>query len=492
MCFSLSHLSLSLPLSNQIMSNSPKLEHNGYTFDFVGKVLPELTCKLCSRVLREPVQVVCCGQHYCKNCIERRIAANPTCPNCHTPNFNHFKDKHFEQRIDMLKIYCPHHKKGCKWTGEMSTVKSHLHASQGCLYEAVLCGNKCGQTMMRRDIKDHLLKHCMLRRVRCQYCNHENTFQVVTGTHYAVCPSYPVKCTYNCNTKNIKRSELSKHEPQCGMKPTTCPFSGAGCRTALVQRDLQDHLGSFMAHHLDLVTKSLDSLKTRADSAERQMHISKAEVEDLRRQAHSTQSQLERKLRAIALNAAELLATCTERQLIPVQSIQALTSDSYTIDSINTPVTLQMVNYSEYKSSGKTWYSTPFYVAGGYKMCLSAQAFGVGPAQGTHLSLAVCLLCGEFDNELTWPVELPFHLMVEIVKQDEDFDSGPNTQSSGTPPNPKTYVYFHADSPQDRVVNEMLVEARKYESFAPHELVESHFLYYDALTLRITAESEFL
>lgn len=473
------------------MSNSPKLEHNGYTFDFVGKVPHELSCKLCSKVLREPVQVVCCGQHYCKSCIERRIAANPTCPTCRTPNFNHFKDKHFEQRIDMLKIYCPHHKKGCKWTGEMSTVKSHLHASQGCPYEAVLCVNKCGQTMMRRDIKEHLVKHCMLRRVRCQYCNHENTYQVVTGTHYGVCPSYPVKCSYNCNTKNIKRSELSKHEPMCGMKPTTCPFAGAGCKASLVQKDLQDHLGAFTAHHLGLVTKSMDSLKTRADSAERQMHMAKAEVEDLRRQAHSTQSQMERKMRAISQNASELLASCTERQVIAVQSIQALTNNNYSIDSINTPVTLQMVNYSEYKGSGKTWYSTPFYVAGGYKMCLAVKPLGTGSAQGSHISLSVCLLNGEFDDELAWPVELPFHLMVEIVKQDENFDSGhaPNTGSSS---NPKTYIYFHSDSPQDRVTGDVLVESRKYDNFAPHDLVESHLLYYDALMFRVTAESEFL
>jgi hypothetical protein len=474
-----------------IMSNSPKLEHNGYTFDFVGKVSSELSCKLCSKVLREPVQVVCCGQHYCKSCIERRIAANPTCPNCHTPNFNHFKDKHFEQRIDMLKIYCPHHKKGCKWTGEMSTVKSHLHASQGCTYEAVLCVNKCGQTMMRRDIKEHLTKHCMLRRVRCQYCNHENTYQVVTGTHYAVCPSYPVKCSYNCNTKNIKRSELNKHEPVCGMKPTTCPFTGAGCKASLVQKDLQDHLGAFTTHHLDLVTKSMDSFKTRADSAERQMHMAKAEVEDLRRQAHSTQSQMERNMRAIARNASELLASCTERQVIAVQSIQALTGNNYTIDSINTPVTLQMVNYSEYKGSGKTWYSTPFYVAGGYKMCLAVHAIGTGSAQGSALSLSVCLLNGEFDDELAWPVELPFHLMVEIVKQDENFDTGHST-IPGSHQNPKTYVYFHSDSPQDRVTSEVLVEARKYENFATHDLVESRLLYYDALMFRVTAESEFL
>ena len=472
------------------MSNSPKLEHNGYMFDFVGKVPPELTCRLCSKVLREPVQVVCCGHHYCKSCIERRITANATCPNCHTPNFNHFKDKHFEQRIDMLKIYCPHHKRGCKWSGEMSTVKSHLHAAQGCPYEAVLCVNKCGQTMMRRDIKEHLTKHCMLRRVRCQYCNHENTFQVVTGTHYGVCPSYPVKCSYNCNTKGIKRSELNKHEQTCGMKPTICPFTNAGCKTPLVQKDLQEHLNTFTGHHLDLVTKSMDVLKTRADSAERQMHIAKAEIEDLKRQSSSTHLQVDRKLKAIARNAAELMGNCTEGQMIAVQSIHVLTSDGYTIDSINTPLTLQMVSYSEYKHSGKIWYSLPFYVASGYKMCLAVYANGIGSAHGTQISLSVCLLKGEFDEELTWPVELPFHLMVEIVRQDSNFDTGRTSPSS--PPNPKTYVYFHSDSPQDRVVNDILVEARKYENFAPHDLIENNFLYYDAITFRVTAESEFL
>ena len=391
----------------------------------------------------------------------------------------------------MLKIYCPHHKRGCKWTGEMSTVKSHLHAAQGCPYEAVLCVNKCGQTMMRRDVKEHLIKQCMLRRVRCQYCNHENTFQVVTGTHYGVCPSYPVKCSYNCNTKGIKRSELSKHEQTCGMKPITCPFSGPGCRAALVAKDLQDHLSTYTAHHLDLVTKSMDALKTRADSAERQMHIARAEVEDLKRQVNSSQSQNERKMKAIAQNASELMASASEEQIIAVQSIQALTSNGYTIDSINIPLTLQMVSYSDYKSSGRIWYSTPFYVAGGYKMCLSANASGMGSGQGSHLSLSVCLLNGEFDNELAWPVELPFHLMVEIIKQDEDFDSG-HSPSPNTPPNPKTYVYFHSDSPQDRVVNEILVEARKYENFAAHDLIENYLLFYGALTFRVTAESEFL
>ena len=124
-------------------------------------------------------------------------------------------------------------------------------------------------------------------------------------------------------------------------------------------------------------------------------------------------------------------------------------------------------------------------------MCLSVNAGGTGQGQGSHLSLSACLLNGEFDDELTWPVELPFHLMVEIFKQDDDFQMG-RPPSPGTPPNPKTYVYFHSDSPQERVINGILVEVRKYENFASHDLIENSFLFYDSLCFRVTAESEFL
>lgn len=95
----------SFSLQIMAMNNSPsKTEYNGHSYEFVGKVPEELVCKLCSKVLREPRQVVCCGQHYCHVCIERRIGTNYTCPNCRIPSFNHFRDTHFEQRVNTLKI----------------------------------------------------------------------------------------------------------------------------------------------------------------------------------------------------------------------------------------------------------------------------------------------------------------------------------------------------------------------------------------------------
>ena len=471
-------------------NTSNKADVNGHSHDFVGKIPDELFCKICSKVLRDPRQVVCCGQHYCQGCIERRITTNFTCPNCHAANFNHFRDVHFEQRVSNLKIHCPHYKKGCKWIGELCNLKPHLTAIQGCAYEAIPCGNNCGLVMPRRDVKEHLLKHCLQRKIRCQYCNHENTCQVITGSHFSVCPSYPVKCPNNCGQRGIKRSEVNKHEAQCPLKPMVCPFQDAGCRVQLVLKDYNDHMMTNTQQHLDMVTSSFDSLKSRAESAEKELRVARTEVQNLQKLEETGKVQMQKRLKAISYNAEELVKTCTESQKFIVHSIRSLADESFTLSKIGQPLVFQMINYSEFKRSGKVWYSAPFYVADGYKMCLAVYAGGDGTGRGSCVSISLCLMQGEFDEELVWPVELPFHLVVEILKHGETFEGGES--SANAPPNPKTYMYFHADKPQERVQDGLLLEARKCENFVRHDVVEDWMLFYDAITFQITAESEFL
>ena len=470
--------------------NKKEQNSNGYAFEFVGKIPDELACKICNKVLRDPRQVVCCGQHFCQGCIEKRIITNYTCPNCRAPSFNHFRDVHFEQRIHQLKIHCPHHRQGCKWTGDMTGLKGHLTAAQGCAYEGIPCPNKCGQTIARKDLKEHLTKHCVQRKVRCNYCSLENTFKVITGSHYGVCPNYPVKCPYNCAQKSIKRSELGKHEQMCPMKPVLCPFQSAGCKTKLVQKDFQEHLATFTQQQLDLVTKSFDVLKTRAESAEKDLRKARSDIDDVRSREESGRRFIERRLNAIGTNVDELIKTCTENQRFAIQSIRSLTDETFHLRQIGQPVTFQMINYSDFKRSNKVWYSSPFYVADGYKMCVAINAAGSGIGQGTCLSVSLWLMRGEFDNELTWPVELPFHLIIEILRSSEHFDSG--SPNENAPPNPKAYMYFHEDTPQMRITEGTMVEARKCEHFARHDVVEEWMLFYDAITFKVYAESEFL
>ena len=467
------------------MSNTlPKADLNGPVYEFIGRVPDELICKLCSKVLRDPRQVVCCGAHYCQQCIDKRINMSYSCPSCKTQNFNHFRDVHFEQRVTNLRIHCPHHKKGCKWTGELSTIKAHLTGNPGCGYAPSPCPNKCGQSLPRKDMREHLTKQCEYRKVRCQYCGHEDTYMAVTGDHYKMCQSYPVKCSYNCGVKNIRRCDLAKHEEGCPLKPIDCPFKKAGCTNRPLQKDLAEHLASFSPRHIEMMSKTMDSLQKRLQKAEKEAGEKAEELEQVERMEESHRRIIGKKLLAIAGNADELLKSCSDGQRFAVQSIRSLTDESYHIKNIEQPLAFQMINYSEFKRSHQTWYSPPFYVADGYKMCLVVHANGIGIGFNKFVSVSLCLMQGEFDEELSWPVELPFHLIIEGIRS-EDCTLAPSD-------NPKAYMYFHSDAPQERVTEGVLIEARKCENFVTQEQAENTLLFYDAITFQIKAESEFL
>ena len=63
-----------------------------------------------------------------------------------------------------------------------------------------------------------------------------------------------------------------------------------------------------------------------------------------------------------------------------------------------------MDNFSRHKKHGDRWYSTPFYSGPqGYKMRLLVYANGHGGGAGTHVSVFVQIIQGEYDDTLTWP-----------------------------------------------------------------------------------------
>ena len=80
---------------------------------------------------------------------------------------------------------------------------------------------------------------------------------------------------------------------------------------------------------------------------------------------------------------------------------------SWVIPSIiNTipPHYLAMDNFSQHKKDGDIWCSTPFYSGPqGYKMCLKVYANGCGDGAGTHVTVFIQIIQGEYDDTLTWP-----------------------------------------------------------------------------------------
>ena len=82
-----------------------------------------------------------------------------------------------------------------------------------------------------------------------------------------------------------------------------------------------------------------------------------------------------------------------ERQCLAIESRTCLPPFEFT-----------MRDFELQKSTRVNWYSPSFYTnPRGYRMCLSVTANGFRSAEGTHVSVFVHLMRGEFDNYLTWP-----------------------------------------------------------------------------------------
>ncbi len=67
-------------------------------------------------------------------------------------------------------------------------------------------------------------------------------------------------------------------------------------------------------------------------------------------------------------------------------------------------------------------YSPPFYTSRqGYKMCVRAYLNGDGMGHGTHLSLFLVLMRGEYDNILKWPFE--YKVTMTLINQENRLDN---------------------------------------------------------------------
>ena len=65
------------------------------------------------------------------------------------------------------------------------------------------------------------------------------------------------------------------------------------------------------------------------------------------------------------------------------------------------------------------WYSVPFYsTTNGYKLQLCVDANGFASGKNTHVSIGICLINGENDQILKWP--LNSEITVELLNWRED------------------------------------------------------------------------
>ena len=78
-----------------------------------------------------------------------------------------------------------------------------------------------------------------------------------------------------------------------------------------------------------------------------------------------------------------------------------------------------MYQYSLFKNTDSDWDNTSFYTGErGYKLLLNVDANGSGSGKGTHLSVFVVLMKGEYDEELKWPFNA--NITIQLLNWSDD------------------------------------------------------------------------
>ena len=320
-------------------------------YNFITEPPKSRFCPICFELLTEPYQSDC-GHHVCQQCRTQILSSSKTeCPICCKPNVltSARLDRFFQREINDLKVRCQHHSEGCRWTGEVRDLQSHLDPDKRkCNYILLPCSFGCGERIRSGAMREHLKSSCTKRQMICQYCSYFSSYDIVTAKHLPICLQAPVTCSNNCKVKGLTRKQLQAHIDECPLQAISCPFTSAGCTVKLPRNEMEKHEDTAMRQHLQLVKLQL-------------------------KQEPSTPP-------------------------------AATVSPPFLYNQVPTEIVIS--DFSEKKEANEEWYSLPFYTHNrGYKFRFNVWPKGSGTGSGTHLTVYVQLMRGEYDNELEWPFE---------------------------------------------------------------------------------------
>lgn len=358
-----------------------------YNWEFLAETPEKLMCGICAELMMEPHLPTCCGQTYlCIQCVAKirlhcdRLSGKPVCPFCRTEDFETAVDVDLQDTILNLEVRCAHRNNGCIWTGKLRDGMNHL--SVDCIFHPVNCPNICG--------------------------------------------------------KMIQRCQLEQHRKLCPNQAVQCPFLLAGCSSRLRRRDLPAHLQESEQEHLQRTSVKVCQLSTRCTAVTSSLQASheklrkekEAQIAGLNLKISEMQenvSLLEQTLRTIREDINEFKQgeeRCNAQYTAELRAKDDEIQDLRDLDAAlrrglagvptprggaltTPPLTFELDNFEERRSHSEEWMSPPFYSCsqGGYKMCLVVYPNGWGSGLGTHLSMYIHFMHGEYDAWLQWPFE---------------------------------------------------------------------------------------
>ena len=232
-----------------------------------------------------------------------------------------------------------------------------------------------------------------------------------------------------CREENLTANKDKFHRRKVATLKVRCPHKAEGCEWEGELGSLEQHLSTSSSKQLCAEECQYVDVDCPHSCGERfKRHALQLHVKDC---VSSMLAQEVPKLKVIVQEQSELIKQQEDKieQLenqIKQQGDQIkqqgdkIKQQRDQIDIIHKmaipPVSIVMDDFGRYKRNDDEWHSLPFYShVRGYKMCLNVYANGHGKGKGTHVSVFVCLMMGEFDDDLKWPFSGTFAIQLKAM-----------------------------------------------------------------------------
>ena len=267
--------------------------------------------------------------------------------------------------------------------GTVATLDGHVAT---CGFFHVPCPKQCKdkgevKCLLMKDLENHLESDCPNRDYKCEHCGKKSSYAFITKPHDDKCRKKVVHCPNRCGD-TMERQQVRKHvRTKCLYAVIPCKYKGIGCDTQLKREDMAAHEQDDK-HHLHMALETVN--------------LQQSVIKELK-----------------------------ESQEVVIDSLQA------TIDvSQGKSKVFVLSKYQEKKKSCKRFQFPPFYThPNGYHMALRVYVNGIAAGKGTHVSVYVAILEGEYDAELKWPFigKVTFTLLNQLEDKNHHIRTYPDT-----------------------------------------------------------------
>ena len=348
----------------------------------------EYFCPVSLAVLLEPYQTRCCGNHLSQEAYQR--LQGQACPVCREENLTAVDDKYLKRKVLSLKVRCPRKAEGCEWEGELGSLEQHLNTNNNassvvviasCQYVDVDCPYSCGERFKRHALQLHV-KDC------------------VSSMLAQEVPKLKVKVQEQSEQIKQDRDQIKQQGDQIKHKEDQIKQQGDQIKQ---QGDLIKQQGDQIKQQGDQIKQQGDLIKQQGDQIKQDRVQIKQQGDQIKQQG----DQIKQDRVQIKQQGDQIKQQGDQIKQDRVQ-IKQLEEQIKTLMKFNKlvlpPVDIVMDEFRKRMLNNDIWYSPPFYShLGGYKMCLRVDANGEGDGRGTHVSVFVYLMRGEFDDDLKWP-----------------------------------------------------------------------------------------